>query len=283
MADDDRGDHREYDARASEWMFRYLQATGEEYLSAARRQCRIDVDECARLGGELLFLGRDADAAAAFEHFVQNARNRVAVSNQVAWLVRYDWDTGRRDAATRMAEEAGSVGSAGGLEIHGEVLERLGRDEEARAVFEYLSERYENGGFGLATYCLRKAATSGDRNWVARASKAVPKVFPRGIESLDLPALPSPPSDGIAFQSFGPRARRTGLLPDDIIVGVDAYRVRTVDQYTLIARSGFDPHMRLTVWRQGRYREVTVVMPQRYMGVYLRNHPNQAKHRRIEP
>ncbi len=273
----------EYDLRASLWMFRYLRATSEEYLWAARRQCQIDVDECARLGGELLFLGRDADAAAAFEHYVQNARDQVAVASQVAWLVRYDWDTGRRDAATRMAEEAGSVGSAAGLNIYGEVLERLGRDEEARAVFERVSERYETGGFGLATYCLRKAATTGDRNWVDRASKAVPKVFPHGIESLDLRALPSPPSDGIAFQSFGPRARRTGLLPDDIIVGVEGYRVRTVDQYTLIARSGFDPHMRLAVWHQGRYREVTVVMPQRYMGVTLTNHPSQAKHQRIEP
>lgn len=268
----------DYDIRVLERLFLYLDGNSEEYLSVARKMCGLDTSECPKLGNELLWNGREKEAADVYETFARTARDSVAVSNDTDWLVRYWWDTGRRDRALALAKESADVGSSTGLRTYGFLLMILGRDDEALELFEEDARHYRWKGH-VATFYLHKARETGDQAWVQRASATVPDIFPNGIERVDDAWLPVPPPDGVMFTSFGPRAARTGLQPDDIVVGVEGYRVHTVEQYNVVMYSSFDPHVRMRVWRNGRHQTIQADIPQRRAGVNLATYPSSAKRR----
>jgi S1-C subfamily serine protease len=72
--------------------------------------------------------------------------------------------------------------------------------------------------------------------------------------------------------SFGPRAARIGLRPNDVIVAVDDWRVRTPDQYMMASRLKFDEQMTFTVWRDGRFQQLRLHVPQRWFGSGFRRY-----------
>lgn len=261
-----------YDVRALKHPLDHVRGTPAQYEAAARALCRLEPDSCATLGWRLLSAGREAEAADVYDSYASRARDTVMVSNNLGWLVFYYWDTGRRGRAVELAELVGSVGSAQGLETLGIIRERQGRDDEARAIFERIHRHYENG-VALAGYYLRKARHTGDASFAERAATLVGEVFPDGLEMVDSAWLPAPPTDGVAFATFSPRAARTGLQPTDIVVGVDGFRVRSTGQYHVATRSSFDARMTFTVWRDGRNQRVDVDVPQRLFGTGLGNHP----------
>ena len=83
---------------------------------------------------------------------------------------------------------------------------------------------------------------------------------------MELHALPVRPSDGLMLTHFGPRAARIGLRANDVIVSVDDWRVHTPDQYTIASRLRFDEQMTFTVWRDGRFQQLRLQVPQRWFG-----------------
>jgi hypothetical protein len=263
----------QYDLRAARHMFDYLQGTNTQFISLARMMCSLSADECGSLGGQLLMNGEEEKAASALDTYARKSRDTVKVSNDVGWLVGYYWDTARRPRATELAEAAGDTGSAQGLEILGNLRERQGRDEEARAIYAEIANRYEDDDWAMARFDVRQARRTGDAAWAKRAADAVPKIFPKGVETAEIGWLPAPPDDGLTFRTFGRRAARTGLRPTDIIVAVDGYRVHSVAQYQILAHGSFEPQMRFVVWRDARYQEIGAIVPQRFFGVTFANHP----------
>jgi tetratricopeptide (TPR) repeat protein len=255
-------------------MLEHLKATSDQYDALARRLCTLDVEKCPELGWRLLAAGRPAEAAEVYERYAAHARDRVGVSNAVGWLVKYYWDTGRRERATALAEEAGETLSALGLEIQGTVLERQGRTDEARATFEHIRDRYDSGGAALAGYYLRLARQTGESQYLTRAAAAVPELFTNGLEHADLAWLPAPPTDGVVFTRFSRVAERAGLRPTDVLVALDGYRIRSTGQYHVVARGSFEPTMHFIVWRDGRNQRVDAHVPQRLMGVGMDTHPS---------
>ena len=200
------------------------------------------------------------------EAYIAHARNSVAVSNRVRWLVHYDWDTGRRARAVALAEMAGDVYSASGLETLGDQLDRMGRYDEAEDAYRRRGERYEDGGGPLGVFYFRQAQRTGDHSHDARALELLRTWFPQGLERLPSSLPAEPPGDGVSFINFGARLARAGLRQTDIVVGLDGYRVRTTYQLYYLSHLADDDLMRFVVWRDGGYATVSGPVPQRMLG-----------------
>lgn len=261
-----------YDARASRLMLDYLEGSASQYEATARTLCALDVDACPALGWRLMAGGRPVDAAAVYDDYATRARDRVAVSASIGWLIGYYWDNGQREQALALAKDAGETGSAAGMAVYGEVLERQGQSDEARQVFERLRQRYDDGA-PLAGHYMRLARQTGNQAFLDTASSLVKNSYPNGIEPAEMAWLPAPPTDGVVFATFTLRAKATGLRPTDIIVAVDGYRVHSYPQYNLVVKSSFEPRMTFFVWRDGRSQRVVASVPQRTLGAGIDTHP----------
>jgi S1-C subfamily serine protease len=111
---------------------------------------------------------------------------------------------------------------------------------------------------------MRRALRTGDKSLEAEAGELLRPVFPRGLESVVMYALPVTPTDGVLLAPFGPRAMRTGLRATDVLIGVDGWRVHDYAQYQAVSRLAFEDTMTLTIWRDGRYQQLKATVPERW-------------------
>ena len=262
----------EYDAQALIKVSTYIDASRTQHEAIVRRLCEISPRECGKLGDWLLRDGQEEDAAAAYEQWVARARDGVAVSNGLTWIVRYYMANGKAVRAEELAGIAARTGSAGGMETLAHFLDRAGRADEAERLYERIAERYRNATAPLGVFRLRRAIQAQDKALEMQAWELLRPAFPTGLERLHMHALDVTPLDGVAFQDFGRRAADAGLKHDDIIVGVDEWRVRSWWQFSLLSRLRHDPVMTFTVWRDGKYRQLRTEVPERWLGVRMRDY-----------
>jgi hypothetical protein len=264
-----------FDTRGPEMMLRELDGTAEQFQWAGRTICALDVDRCAWLGARLVNDAKEAEAVEVYSRYAELARDRVGVSNAIGWLVRRLWDTGQHSRARALAEGAASTRSGSGINLLGYVFEREGRLEDAQQMYELVVNKYGKASGGeLARFCVRRARATKDDTWLLRVPELLPDVFPKGVERAETAWLPAPPKDGMVFTSFGRRALASGLRATDIVVAVDGFRVRSNGQYGVLAHGSFEPRATFTVWRDDRYHEVDVTMPERWLGVGLDTYPS---------
>lgn len=246
--------------------------SSDERIAHARTLCGLRPGECDRLAELELLVNQDVRAVAAYERWVAESRDQVRVSQGVMWLMRYHEGHGNRERAEALARHAAETGSAAGRQVLGEWLDRVGRVDEAEQVYRELVERYPRRTDTLGTFLLRRGLRAGNRTPDAVVLELLRPVFPDGVQPLQRHALAPQPGDGVAFATWGPRATDTGIRPTDIIVGMDGWRVRNTDQYIVLSRLQFDDVMVLTVWRDGRYQDVRVRVPERWFGTRFMNH-----------
>jgi hypothetical protein len=261
----------EYDIDALE-KFRYLDMSTSDRLDMGERLCRLSPDHCGTLASWALVNDRERDALSAYERWIGGARDRVNVSNHVTWISRYYLDHGQRARAEAIAKEAADTGSYAGMETYAELLDRIGRGDEAEPLYRQIAVRYSNDTVPLGGFLMRRAFRTHDAALEARAGELLRPDFPDGLQRVEPHALPVRPSDGVMLTDFGPRAARLGLHANDVIVAVDDWRVRTPDQYTMASRLKFDEQMTLTVWRDGRFRQLRLQVPQRWFGSGFRQY-----------
>lgn len=256
----------EYDAGALLKIIDYVEMGGGARIDVAQRLCAISPTDCDRVAQLLLASGREQEAAVAYERWIERARDRVGVSRGVLWVVRYYHAQGRHDRAEAIARQAADVGSGSGLEVLGELLDRMGRHTEAEEIYRAMERRYGDRAVTLGQFLMRQALRTGDTTLQAKAGELLRPVFPGGLEPVAMHALPVTPSDGIQVAPAGPRVMKTGLRPTDVIVGVDQWRVHDADQYQTVSRLAFDDTMTLTIWRNGHYEQLRAKVPQRWFG-----------------
>jgi hypothetical protein len=261
----------DYDVDAVRWVYDNVPGTSADLILLARTMCTIDENHCDRVFDQLVRDGQEAEAAAAYEHYIAKARSRVEVSKKVDWLVAYYEEHGLSPRATTLARDAADTYSFMGLATYARLLDRRGDHASAEQLLLAAQERYDNATYLAAHYLLESRRTH-DTALESKAIALVPKVFPVGLEKVALSELSNPPTDGIVFDDYGRRAEHTGLRQTDVIVGVDGMRVRSDAQYWYVIRSSFDPRVRFIAWRDGAYRELTATVPQRLFGATFRSY-----------
>jgi tetratricopeptide (TPR) repeat protein len=227
--------------------------------SLYERMAALEPSNYLSLGDYLVDVGLEDEAAAAFEKAVEKARNRVAVSNDVRWLVGYYCDRSRAERAREVAQMAADVYSSAGLQTMAYFLERIGRPAEAEVWHHKVVERYgEDSRSALDDFYIRHEHRVGDGRFAAQAKAALAKVFPAGMERVSVAELTSPPAagEGVRVSGRSQRSTRFGLVGGDVVVALNGYRVRNDRQYQLLWTLDDGPEATVIVWRQGRYVEV---------------------------
>jgi hypothetical protein len=250
----------------------YRASTNDERIDVGERLCRLSADQCGTLAASMLVTDREAQAVAAYERWIAGARDRVGLSNGVTWISRYYLDHGRADRAEAVASEAAETGSWMGMQTYAELLDRLNRPAEAEPLYQRIAMHYSNATAPLGNFLMRRALRTRDAALEAKAGELLRPVFPGGLNRVEMHALPPEPPDGITFDSFGQRPAKFGLRPTDVIVGIDEWRVHNVDQYTFASRLRFDDQITFTIWRNQRYEQLRMRLPQRWLGTYFRQY-----------
>jgi len=255
----------EYDESALRKLLDYMNLPPAEWFDVARSLCGLVPGQCDRLADMLLLAGRTAEAAQAYDTWADGWRDRVGVSNGLTWLFRYHLANGHTARADALAREAAETGSSRGLQLAAEWHERQGRPREAAELLQQLDERYEDTT-PMGTFLMRRALATNDRALQTKAAEQMRDEYPLGPQPLVAHALPAAAGDGIRFKLFGTRLQSLGFEPGDIIVGVDGWRVHDVGQYQVAVRFSYDEMMAFTVFRKGRYQELRVRVPERWLG-----------------
>jgi len=267
----------EYDGAALDKLAEYIDVSVDERLALTRRRCELTSGHCAHLGELLILDNRERDALTAYERLVAHARDRVVVSQNVTWLVRYYYDHQRVQDAEVLAQDAADVASDGGLRVQAELFDAEGRYDEAERVYRQIAQHYSGDTAALGIFLMRRALEVHDKVLEVRAADLLRHDFPNGLEPVVTYALDASPVDGAVFETFGRRAASLGFEPTDVIVAVDGWRVRNATQYYDLSRMYRGDAMTFVVWRSGQYREIKHHIPQHWVGSKYRDYsPNRA-------
>ncbi len=260
------GPRAEYDLHA----LADVSASAERYRQDERpvqeRMCAIEPSSCVHLGELLAVRGEDADAERAFRKAFDEATDRVHVSNHMKWLIRHYRGQGNTPEATMVAREGAETGSSQGLTNLAWLLEDLDELDQAESLHRDNFERYENPAELIAFY-YRLSRIRGLTAHEQKLASAASEVFPNGLRTYRAEENDTPPVDGALIDSNSDKLREAGLMPGDVIVALDGFRVRSFAQYEAIRAFSESPELKLVVWRVNRYLDVDARSRDRRFGV----------------
>jgi hypothetical protein len=259
------GEIAEYDA----WALRALLGGAKKwskpdaYRRYGTRLCELHLEQCYDLANWLVERKEDDAAAEIYRKWARGARDRVAVSNSVDWLVNYEYDRGRKQEAFRLAREAAGVYSHSGLTTLASLFERTGDLTGAETYYRKAWDRYKTST-ALAWFYGQHRSEPALRAGIRRVER---ELFPKGLARLATAASPEPPKDGVLITEASPELHAARLKVGQIIVGLDGNRVRNVKQYCWIRWiAENDAPMILTIWDGERYLDVKVHPEDRSFG-----------------
>jgi tetratricopeptide (TPR) repeat protein len=268
------GERVDYDLFA---LHRIRQAAGDDREDAVpilEKMCDIDANECTGLGWILYRAGRHEEAAAAFERAVADAPDRIHVCNNCGWLVNYYFDKGQKDKALRVAEMVAEVYCYEGLRTMAELQERLGHMGRAEEFYVRIAERYDSEkpvSYPLLAFYYRMVRDGRTKQYEQRFQRLLRPIFPESLEPLPHEHEVEPPKDGLLIDGVSKRLTDSGLRGADVIVGLNGFRVRSLEQYDAILwfrQRTWD--MNLRVWRQSQYLDIQPHVPFLHFGVRVR-------------
>jgi hypothetical protein len=181
--------------------------------------------------------------------------DRVGASCHAEWLVKYWLKHHRTAKAGEIAEEAGDVYSAAGLNALAFFQEATSNYDGAFKTLANMEERY-NDATPLLNFCIRYQAKTGDARFEAEMQKRIGKLFPNGMEKVSLADFKGPPTDGVAFRGESYAMHVTGLSISNVIVAVYGVRVHNTAQYVFGRTLKDTQELDLIVWQGDGYREL---------------------------
>ena len=260
------GPRAEYDLHAVGDVQAFAERHEQDDRPVQERMCRIEASSCVHLGELLADRGEDEDAVRAFRKAYDEASDRVHVSNHMNWLVRYYREHGNTREAMIVARSGAETGSSQGLQTLAWLLEDLDELEQAESLHRDNFERYENPA-ALVGFYYRLARVRGLAAYEAKLGSAASELFPGGLETYRAAENDTPPRDGALIDSNSKRLRDSGLMPGDIVVALDGFRVRSFGQYDAVRAFSVSPELKLAVWRVNRYLDVVARSRDRRFGV----------------
>lgn len=234
---------------------------GEVYGEFMRKHAALEPDEYFKLGAWLRHKGKIDEAAEADRKGFDQAFDQVGMSASVGPLVDYYFDHGRKEEAEMVAKRAADVYSYEGLQTYANLLEKMGRLDEAEKYAQAGNDRYDNP-FALAELYAAHQDYFHDH--------MIKTFFSNGMEKVDINSLKNtPPASGCRFTSDSTYLSNAKLKPWDVVVGFDSYRIESEGQYLIVRSLSNDPEMDLIIWRKDQYIEVKASAPNRKFDVEL--------------
>ncbi len=250
------GVRAEYDLRALRQAQLHAQRAGKDEAPFEERMCVIEPSSCVHLGELLAARDDEAGAVRAFRKAFDEATDRVHVSNHMEWLVRYYHEHGDDRDALAVARDGAGTGSSFGMTTLARLLEDLDQFEEAEELYQRNRVRYEHAAGPLVAFYFRLARVQGLTRYQTKLADAAEELFPGGLRDYLDSENDTPPRDGVLINGNSDTLRRAGLMPGDIVVALDGFRVRTWAQYATVREFTASPDIRLVVWRVNRYLPV---------------------------
>jgi hypothetical protein len=224
-----------------------------EELRAFEQLCTLLPEDCDQWARRLRDAGKEDQAAQVYERWAE-VGDAVTVSNRIGWTVEYLRTHGQKARAERLAEQAASTGSGGGLKTYATFLENIGRTEAAYEAFTDSWERYENPADLLAFIGRHQDVP----RYQAVKQEIVKSTFPDGFRRVVLTDLASERATGAEVTRVSPDPEFSGLQVGDIIGATDGIRVTTLTEFR-VARSVSDAKdAPILVWRGGKWIELRV-------------------------
>lgn len=249
------GAHLAFDTRAVAWAMAAVK-DDERSVELLENACGFSPTYCEQFASKLAMLGRDAEAATAFERALgDDSVDEVAKANWSGWLVHYYQSSGRTDKALQLAERSAGTGASVGLVTAARLYERLGRLDDAEVALRHNAERYDAPGELLGFY-YRSMQVRKEQKYKDGWERAVKPVFPDGLRRDPVPA--GPPALGVFVEQDSPAANRLGLQAGDVIVAVDGWRVDNMLQYRAVRAFPMQGGFTLTVARGATRLEVAI-------------------------
>lgn len=228
----------------------------DAYAIAIEAPAKLDPDMWIRAGNYFLEKNRPDLALKFFETGYEKAEDRVLVSNSMRWLVDYYFDNNRQEDALKIATEGAETYSSTGLETMADLMERLGKLDEAERHHAAILSRYDDPGPLIGFYERHKATNP------AYAEKQS-ALIPGGLDVAVLADFTAPPMDGCEFTSDSAPLREHGLKVGDVVVALDGFRVTSAEQFMTVRSLSNKLPMRLIYWNRSEYREIEVSPPDR--------------------
>ena len=202
----------------------------------------------------------DAKAAEYLEKAMALHPDSVTAANESGWLVKYYQRNGMTAKALALADKAAETYSSRGLQTKAELLESLGKYDDALDYYEKIEERYNHSG-ELIAFVTRYKAKTGSTRFDAKLQARLKGLFPNGIQKVSSVELHGLPDSGVSINKGNQLLQQAGLQRGDIIVALYGIRVHNFEQYNYARESTADPEMDLIIYRNNQYLEVKASPP----------------------
>ena len=251
-----------YDVGAMKLVANAFYADPARYAEKFAALCWFDPNRYVDLGNYLLEHGDENGAVQAFQNAFDHAIDRVHVSNTMDWLVNYYFEHGKTEEAYKIASEGAEVYSQVGLVAFANLLDRMGKVDEAESYLKKAEQRYpDSTKDDLVDFYARHRGKS--PSYADEEKKFRALIFPDGVEQVTLSDLHGQPKDGMALVKSSPRTEKAGLRSSDVIVAVNGCRVHNIYQYYAARAPSTNPNVKFIVWRAGNYMEMDSFFPKR--------------------
>ena len=244
----------------------------DDRIALRRQACELSVSQCLELADELKAKDEAAAAAEYEKAFANPALDAVAMTWSSRWLVYYYERTNQPGKATALARRSAAVGSSPGMQTLALLHEQRGQIDDAFRVFSEAAERYPDCCTPpLAAFLYRQGVIEKNPVYLVRWKVIEREVFSLtgGLQPMAT-EMKARPAHGVFVEEDSYWSRRAGLRAGDIIVGVDGWKVDSVEQ--LDAVLWFKPHAKTYQFTAWRGVLLTAEIPTRH-GMTLKTHP----------
>lgn len=255
-----------YSINAMRTVARTIYNQPEQYKKLMLQAAALD-PVCYYTLGDYEISHHDDDLAAKYiDEACAADPDSVRVSNEAYWRVKYWLKKGQTGKARQIADDAGEVYSARGLESKAYFFEATSNYDGAFEWYAKEEERYDDSG-PLVDFCERYKNLTGDSRFEPEVKKRVNKMFPHGMEKVSLADFHAPPTDGVSILQQGELLTAAGLRAGDVIVALNGTRTHTFNQYMFVRGLLAGPELDLIVWQGGNYHEIKASPPDHRFGV----------------
>ncbi|HEY9679036.1 MAG TPA: hypothetical protein V6C76_13585 [Drouetiella sp.] len=228
-----------------------------KYIASYEKIAALDPQAYLRLGQYCVQHDDEAGAVKYFEHALKECTDAVAMSNSSEWIAIYDLNHGKKSDAMKIADDGAKVYSAMGLRCRAIIAELTGDLPTAEKTYNDSITRYGDRQKPALTAFYQRNASK-DKAYAEKAATQMRQIFPNGMQKLDTASMSGPPQNGVLISETSDFGYSKGMHRNNIIVGLNGYRVENKTQFYLLQNLPIDPRIKVTYWDKSKYADLVV-------------------------